>query len=45
MQAALGTDTEISGVTYFRYGVDTESTEGYDEARADAEATDEENGD
>ncbi len=38
MQAALGTDTEIYGVTYFRYGVDTEATEAYDEARAEADA-------
>lgn len=45
MQSLLGTDKEISGCTYFRYGVDTEATEGYDEARAEAEATDEENGD
>lgn len=38
MEAALGTDTDFGGVTYFRYGIDEEATEGYDEARAEAEA-------
>lgn len=35
---ALGTDREVkSGVTAFRYGVDIEATEGYDEAREEEE--------
>ena len=32
LENALGTDTEIGGATYFRYGVDTEATKGYDDA-------------
>ena len=35
---ALGADREVkSGVTAFRYGVDIEATEGYDEAREEEE--------
>ena len=37
LSAALGTDTEIGGVTYFIYGIDAEATAGYDDACADAE--------
>lgn len=35
---ALGTDKDFGGTTYFRYGIDVDATEGYDDARAEAEA-------
>ena len=38
MAKAVGTDKDFGGTTYFRYGVDTEATKCYDDARAEAEA-------
>lgn len=38
MKKALGTNKEFCGTTYFRYGIDTEATKGYDDAWNEAEA-------
>ena len=39
IKSALGTDKELGGVTYFRYGADKEATKAFDDAMSEAELT------